>query len=87
MNIHAAYLFGGLAATCMALIWGMHIGTNDSRALAQYDARAEMQARGVCGARAQLVRADGQYLCLYTNTDGSSITRSVFDYPLGVAAK
>lgn len=62
--------------------WGMKVGHNDQKLFAQLEARAEMQARGVCGARAQLIKADGQYVCVYTNYAGDSVMRPALDFPL-----
>lgn len=77
------YVSAATLAAGAIFMWGMAVGHNDQRLFAQIDARAEMQARGVCGERAELARIDGQHVCLYKNPDGESVVRPVFDYPLG----
>ena len=81
----AACLAAGAAIAVAAVFsWGMAVGNNDKRLVAEADQRLEMAARGVCGKRASLARMEnGHYLCVYTNPDGATITRPVFDLPLG----
>ena len=63
--------------------WGMAVGNNDVRTFAHFDSQSEIAGRGVCGSRGHLVRAQGHYLCVYVNGDGTAAARPVFDSPIG----
>ena len=63
--------------------WGMAVGHNDIRTFAHFDSQSEIAGRGVCGTRGHLVRAQGHYLCVHVNEDGTAAARPVFDSPIG----
>lgn len=52
------------AGAAAIFVWGIAVGTNDNRLLAQLDARAEMESRAACGFERRLVRIEEGLRCL-----------------------
>ena len=68
MSINKIFLAGLACVVCFT--WGMSVGYNDARLIAQFDAQAEMQARAACGFGARLIEGEAAHVCRHVDRDG-----------------
>jgi hypothetical protein len=76
----------GIATFAFGLFaWGMQVGSNDAATFAKADEVVLAAVAKQCGRRGHALRTDAGFVCVYVNNDGSSITRAIFDSPIGGA--
>jgi hypothetical protein len=70
----------------LAIVLGLNViaGCNDRTAEERYavaDAKVLQSLEPVCG-RGTPVKQDDRYLCLYVNSDGAAVVRTILDAPV-----